>query len=880
MSENTKTAGPDEGGRIFRVFFLLVLLLLFAAAVLSYSPTDAVVLYGGASREVDNWIGWIGAVTSHALFMHLGLGCYLLLLLVFFRSVRLTLGEFSMERPPFHPWQGSMAGLLVMAGALLLLGLAPESFEETLPSLGLGHRESIKSGIPGGVIGQFFAAPRSGELSEGILRHLIGSIGCVIVSIALLAGGLIWLYIAEWKSLIARCFVSSDGADDVEEPAEEESPPTPRWKKLFSMTSPAADSTETEELPEKEPLRVTREERSEQLFTATVAAAPQDVRKAPEAAAEPEIGEEPEAEVTFEENTGEAPREKISPAADEDLFEEETEEEFEEEFEEEEEDPVPAPVPPPAPAPRTNDLQTSITRQGSSSASVPLQSDYVLPPLSMLSQGADEGSEDVEEISAARIALRQTLEDFGIRGRVSNYTSGPRVTRFEVTLEPGVNVRKVEQIADNIAMNLAAQSVRILAPIPGRPVVGVEVSNSKASAVFMRSVMESDQWRSGKAEIPIALGKDVSGKPVVLDIASAPHMLIAGSTGTGKSVCSNSLIMSLLFRFRPDELKLIMVDPKVVEFDVYKNLPHLITPVINDSAKVPVALRWAVNEMEKRYRILAAARVKKISEFNARSVAPEPVLDEDGIPIPDKLPVLLIIIDELGDLMMTEAKKDVENSITRIAQKGRAAGVHVVVATQRPSTNVITGVIKANLPTRLCFQVRSLIDSRVVLDSPGGEKLLGKGDMLYMSPSSMHIERVQGSFVPDSDIQKVVEFVSAQAPQQFNSQVVAEEEPEDGEEEENFDDDDTPWETDGADISAMVKKYMRPGDNDVMRQALEVILSERKASTSYLQRRLGIGYNSAAKLIDEMEKRGIVGPPSGSGNKRDILVFDGLDIND
>ena len=535
----------------------------------------------------------------------------------------------------------------------------------------------------------------------------------------------------------------------------------------------------------------------------------------------------------------------------------------------------------PAPAVRSNDLETRITRQGNASAPVSAEDQYVLPPLSMLSQGNEGSGEDLEEISRAKNTLNQTLEEFGIRGWVSNHTSGPRLTRFEVTLEPGVNVRKVEQIGDNITMNLSAQSVRILAPIPGRPVVGIEVSNSKASAVFMRSVMESDEWRSGKAEIPIALGKDVAGKPVVLDIASAPHMLIAGSTGTGKSVCSNSLIMSLLFRFKPHELKLIMVDPKVVEFDVYKNLPHLLTPVINDSAKVPVALRWAVNEMEKRYRILAAARVKKISEFNARPLNGEPVFDDDGVQIPDRLPVLIIIIDELGDLMMTEAKKDVENSITRIAQKGRAAGVHVVVATQRPSTNVITGVIKANLPTRLCFQVRSLVDSRVVLDSPGGEKLLGKGDMLYMSPSSMHIERVQGSFVPDSDIQKVVEFVSAQVPQNFNNEVLAEEDPDaEPDSDECGDDDDAPWDTGKPDVSALVRKYLRPGDGDVMRQALEVVILERKASTSYLQRRLGIGYNRAAELIDQMESRGIVGPPSGSGNKRDILVFDGLDIND
>ena len=343
--------------------------------------------------------------------------------------------------------------------------------------------------------------------------------------------------------------------------------------------------------------------------------------------------------------------------------------------------------------------------------------------------------------------------------------------------------------------------------------------------------------------------------------------------------------MSLLFRFRPDELKLIMVDLKVVEFDVYKDLPHLLTPVINDPAKVPVALRWAVNEMEKRYRILAAASVRNISEFNARPIPPEPVLDGGGVPIPDRMPVLLVIIDGLDDLMTTEAKRDVENSIARIARQGASLGVHMVVVTQRPSSDVITGVIKANLPTRLCFQVRSLIDSRVVLDAPGGEKLLGKGDMLYMSPSSMHIERVQGSFVPDSDIQKVVEFVCAQAPQQFNNAVLAEED-EDSEggkgpapEEDDDDDGGAPWD-EGADVSDLVKKYLRPGDDDVMRQALGVVILDRKASTSYLQRRLGIGYNRAAELIDKMQARGIVGPPSGSGNQRDVLVFDGLDIKE
>ncbi|MBO7089403.1 MAG: amidohydrolase family protein, partial [Lentisphaeria bacterium] len=357
------------------------------------------------------------------------------------------------------------------------------------------------------------------------------------------------------------------------------------------------------------------------------------------------------------------------------------------------------------------------------SAQVPGCGDYELPSVKMLTQGKESAGEDREEIFRAREILQQTLESFDIPGEVTGYTTGPRVTRFEITLAPGVNVKKVEQIENNIAMNLAATSVRVLAPIPGRPVVGVEVSNTKSEAVFMRSVMESEAWQNGKADIPIALGKDVSGKPVVVDLAKAPHLLVAGATGTGKSVCTNSLIMSLLFHFSPDDLKLIMVDPKIVEFEDYRNLPHLLAPLINDSSKVPVALRWVANEMDRRYGLMAKVHVKKLVEFNHRPPDPEPVYDDDGNEIPPKMPYLVVVIDELADLMMTEAKKDVETNLTRIAQKGRAAGIHIVVATQRPSTNIITGVIKANLPTRFCFQVRSGVDSRVVLDTVGAEKL-------------------------------------------------------------------------------------------------------------------------------------------------------------
>ena len=369
----------------------------------------------------------------------------------------------------------------------------------------------------------------------------------------------------------------------------------------------------------------------------------------------------------------------------------------------------------------------------------------------------------------------------------------------------------------------------------------------------------------------------------MIDLAKAPHLLIAGFTGSGKSVCMNTLIMSLLMKFSPDELHLIMVDPKVVEMSAYQTLPHLRTPVIVDPKKAAVALRWAANEMDKRYLQIAKARVKNLKEYNRRPIPETPILDDNGVPLPDRMPVLIAIIDELADLMMSEAGKDIETSIARITAKGRAAGVHIVVATQSPRKDVITGTIKANLPTRIAFRVASLVDSRVILDQLGAEKLLGMGDMLLLSPSGgTELERIQGALVQDEDIEKVVNFVSMQAPQQFDDQVL--EEPDEAEEEaaaerggagRDWTEEDADAFIDGGfETDPMVQKYMQPGDDDLVRKTLEIILLEKKASTSYIQRRLKIGYNRAAELIDLMEERGIVGPPSGSGSKRDILVFD------
>ena len=846
MISMERNAKPAEGGT-FRVRYIVyaALAVLALMAVFSYSPEDAASLSGGSTRPPTNWIGYTGAWIGFWSFHLFGLATYMIVLLMVLRTIR----RFLPARP-LRFWKPFAGGVLAVMGVMLLLALTPEPFAGMTDRLGIGRKEVPQLALSGGVIGQWLAAPAvyptdganadeiaAPQLPEGWLRQLIGAPGMLIAAWTLLAVGGVMIFIADWAAVV---FQSSGTPLDERSRRREE--------------RRAEESEEDEEEPEKAPARgglsaITRFLRREEQAESGESEAQ------PAAAAKRETPEE----------AAVAPVPPVEEPAP---------------------DPMPEPEPPPPPEETTTpekmprrgaELNVNAAQKGER-AHAPLFGAYELPSIKMLTQGEASAGEDREEIFRAREILQQTLESFEIPGEVTGYTSGPRVTRFEITLAPGVNVKKVEQIENNIAMNLSADRVRVLAPIPGRPVVGVEVSNTKSEAVFMRSVMESEAWQNGKADIPIALGKDVAGKPVVVDLAKAPHLLVAGATGTGKSVCTNTLIMSLLFNFSPDDLKLFMVDPKIVEFEEYRNLPHLLAPLINDSGKVPVALRWVANEMDRRYGVMAKVHVKKLSEFNRRPPDPEPVYDADGNEIPPKMPYLVVVIDELADLMMTEAKKDVETNITRIAQKGRAAGIHIVVATQRPSTNIITGVIKANLPTRFCFQVRSGVDSRVVIDTVGAEKLLGKGDMLLMTPSSMVIERVQGAFVPDSDIRKVVEFVCGQAKPSFNAAVLTET-AEDATEIDELDLEE-PDDQDRADIAPLIKKYLRPGDSEEVRKALEVVILDRKVSTSYLQRRLKIGYNRAAEIVDLLEERQVVGPPSGSGNKREILIFDGTDFAD
>ncbi len=869
----TQKFSPDSGvPRRFKIrsVFYFALALLFVLAVVTYTPLDNDILSGGVEKMPANHVGRLGAHLARGLFLAFGLAAYIFVVLVCFGALRALLPG------PANRKRFLLGALMMLFGGVLLFALSPETFASVCAALGLGRADVPGSCLSGGVLGQKLAGPRAGELYEGWIRQLLGTVGTMITGWAFLTAGLVMIYLADFHQFVRR---AAGAVPPVTDLLDKFTPPPAPQEEASKPAKTNPEPVKPDPVPEpQKPVPVPPVAPAP---SAQVAMSRLDQLRAAMAEGTTAV---PTAEVT-EKEPELFEKEAVAPAVEKPVPAE---------------DPVkPAVAPAPAVAPvkvatvSVPELDTRTAVSGKHGSIQPF-AEYTLPQIFQLSKGEESAGEDPEEIRDKKERLQQTMDSFGVAGAVQGHISGPRITRFEIKLDQGVPVSKVTRIEDNIKMDLAAVSIRILAPIPGRPVVGVEIPNRKPEAVFMRSVMESPEWTSSKAEIPIVLGKDVAGKASILDLAKAPHLLIAGSTGSGKSVCMNTLIMSLLFRFSPEELQLILVDPKVVEMADYQTLPHLITPVINDSKKVPIALRWAVNEMEKRYRQLAKAGVKKLEDYNRRPISnTAPILDDDGLPLPDRIPLLVVIVDELADLMMTDAKSDVETSIARIAQKGRAAGIHIVIATQRPSTNIITGVIKANLPTKIAFKVSSGIDSRVILDKMGAEMLLGRGDMLFIPPGSSDLERIQGAMVEDKDIKEIVAFVSKQRSQSFNQQVVAETAeaeddpsadipdyaPKAGYSGEMYDDDDDDVGNDGdfpPEIRPMIAKYLQPGDSELMAKALEIIIMERKASISYLQRRLTIGYNTAAKLIDELEKRNVVSGPLPGGSKREILITDGI----
>jgi len=455
--------------------------------------------------------------------------------------------------------------------------------------------------------------------------------------------------------------------------------------------------------------------------------------------------------------------------------------------------------------------------------------DYNLPSLDLLDlPPPPENRQIKEDLETNARILEDTLEDFGISAKVTDIERGPVITRYELEPAPGVKLNRIVALGDDIALVMKAQSARIVAPIPGKGRVGVEIPNTQSSLVFLRDVFSSQEFKKAESKLTMALGKDIGGESVVADLGEMPHLLIAGTTGSGKTVCVNCLILSMLFVATPNELKLLMIDPKMVELAPFNGLPHLICPVITDAKKASLALNWVVNEMENRYRLLAKIGVRNIEAYNEKQ---------------EKIPYIIVIIDELADLM-TVARDQIENAITRLAQLSRAVGIHLILATQRPSVDVITGVIKANFPARISFKVASKVDSRTVLDMNGADKLLGKGDLLFLKPGESKLIRAQGSLVNDKEIERVVDFIKSQAEPVYDEEILKEQQ----------------------------KSIFANGQKDELYdEAVRVIMESNQASVSILQRRMRLGYTRAARIIDTMEQEGLIGSFEGSKPRR-ILV--------
>jgi S-DNA-T family DNA segregation ATPase FtsK/SpoIIIE len=538
--------------------------------------------------------------------------------------------------------------------------------------------------------------------------------------------------------------------------------------------------------------------------------------------------------------------------------------------------PAPVSAPAPAAAPRQANRERATAPRGRGDSARP----YELPNLALLSEPkkpacATKVSQDALDQNAR--VLEGVLDDFSVRGEIINVRPGPVVTLYELEPAPGIKSSRVIGLADDIARSMSAVSARV-AVVPGRNAIGIELPNQRREMVYLRELLACEDFKASKHKLAIALGKTIGGEPVIVDLARMPHLLVAGTTGSGKSVAINTMILSLLYRLKPEECRLIMVDPKMLELSVYDNIPHLLTPVVTDPKKAVVALKWAVREMEDRYKKMSKVGVRNIDGFNSRVVEArakgevitrtvqtgfdpetgEAIFEREEMDLAP-LPYIVVIVDEMADLMLV-AGKDIEGAIQRLAQMARAAGIHLIMATQRPSVDVITGTIKANFPTRISFQVTSKIDSRTILSEMGAEQLLGQGDMLYMAGGG-RISRVHGPFVSDGEVEHIVAYLRTQGQPQYLDAITSEEE---------------------AAEAAAGEPLASPGSmdaeesGDLYDRAVAIVLRDKKCSTSYIQRRLSVGYNKAASLVEQMEREGVVSPANHSG-KREILVGGGVD---
>jgi S-DNA-T family DNA segregation ATPase FtsK/SpoIIIE len=892
MSRKADSGSSRGFDDIIGVALLLVAVLLLMAQ-LSFNRHDIGYLSSPPMRPAHNWIGPLGAYISWWIFLVFGMVAYVLPLLIAIFGAAFLFGfmHYLLERPRWSLiWSFgllvSLTGLLFLADKGGILG---------------NLREGIGADNAGGGLG-YITYGDSIRYQWGF--SLLGPIGATIVYAALCLMSVVFLTafpFGDWiRNRVTGAEPVSKGATTEEAALERKARDLQKQAKKLQEEVDRNGGAE-KAAPERSGLGADLQPVPEPTVRdlSVPQAKPRGKKSAsPESVKEPAPAEEgmvitarEVAAATTADVLGKAseakPEEKPADKTEK-SDKAETGDKAEEKPADKPADPTPEPVitiadgstPAPAPAPKPKPAPRK--PKPITVASTPMIGNYQLPPMDFL-QHPDvtlKPTESKEELMANARLMQQTLAQFDIDVSLGDITKGPTITRYELHPAPGVKLEKIVALSNNIAAALKAERIHILAPVPGKSSVGVEVPNAVKTKVIMRDLYESDEWRNTKARVPIALGKDVYGHPIIADLAEMPHLLIAGSTGSGKSVCINSIIASLLYRFSPDQLRFVMIDPKVVELQHYNALPHLVVPVVTDPKKVILALRWVVNEMEKRYQIFAKVGVRNIGTFNSRPnkkiVPQEPELPlmarkekvepgaegfavevdeqivvprEDDIVIPEKLSYIVVIIDELADLMLV-APADVEMAIARITQMARAAGIHCIVATQRPSVDVITGVIKANIPARIAFQVAAKVDSRTILDAMGADKLLGKGDMLYLPPGSAKLIRAQGALITDQEIQSVVDFIAKQAKPSYEMEIHQQLS--------------KPAATFG-DESGIDE------DEDIIQQCIEVIRSEQKASVSLLQRRLRLGYTRAARIMDELENRGIVGPSKGA-EPRDILI--------
>ncbi len=868
-----RTSEPHQGWNDVIGVALLALALLLFVSQISFDRDDISFITTRPNSPAHNWIRMPGAYLAYASFLVLGITAYILpwLLALFSVSYFVRFLGYLRERL----WWSLTWSVVLLISITGLLCIAD----------GGGKHGNLHTviGAPslGGLLG-IFSYGQTEKYNLGF--SMMGPIGATIVYAALGLISLLFLTnfrLSDWiRALIPEKKVSAEEPSPQEEALARRARDLEKQaKQLQEQVARSGLGADMQPVPEPtvRDLSVPQAAKGPRIRKTTLPDTAKPVEPAPADEGQVIPAKELVA-ATTEDILGKKPDEKpeeIKPVEKEITEKGEAEKPSEEKPAEEKPEQeikitgiVPARPKPKKPKPI-------------SVAQTPMIGNYQLPSMDFL-QLPDmnvKPTESKEELMANARLMQQTLAQFDIEVSLGDITKGPTITRYELHPAPGVKLEKITALSNNIAAALKAERIHILAPVPGKSSVGVEVPNLVKTKVIMRDLLESDEWRNAKAKIPLALGKDVYGHPIVADLTEMPHLLIAGSTGSGKSVCINAIIASLLYRFGPDQLRFVMIDPKVVELQHYNTLPHLVVPVVTDPKKVILALRWVVNEMEKRYQIFARVGVRNIDTFNKRPnkklIPQEPELPlmskkekvepgaegfavevdeeivvprEEDIVIPEKLSYIVVIIDELADLMLV-APADVEMAIARITQMARAAGIHCIVATQRPSVDVITGVIKANIPARIAFQVAAKVDSRTILDAMGADKLLGKGDMLYLPPGSAKLIRAQGALITDQEIQSIVDFIAKQGKPNYDLEIHQQ-------------------------LSKPALSDIPSGideDEEIVQQCIEVIRSEQKASVSLLQRRLRLGYTRAARIMDELENRGIVGPSKGA-EPRDILI--------